>query len=489
MSALPLPENQQDIDITPDRISKNSLWIFLGLLSSAAISFVIIFFLTRYLGPEKFGLYSVALSLTSLLVPLSNLGFDLHLTRTVSANPKSLPHELAHTLSAKSVLSVIVWMSMIVSALLLKYSTDLIGYVALFGLSMLIGSMAQTFIGAIRAIRKMRYESLSLFAGKMTILFSVLFMIIIKADLIMIIFANLLGMAVLFITSLYLLKSQVGHLEFFFSLKGIKSRLKGALPFGLAAVFVTIYFRIDTVMLSKMVDINEVGYYNGAYNIVLVSMILSSPIVVSLFPTLSTVYSKSKEQANHIFKQGLIFSILIGLPLGIGTFLMADHVVRLAYGRDFTSSAILLLIMSGTIPLLFVTHFIGNSMGAVGFQKRVTWVAAINGLFNIILNLILIPHYGTKGAAVATLATEFLGMILLIFLLKGIYEKRILTELFKICLCCIFGTAGFILTTDHTGPWLAAGIFVLIYAGFVFLLRLFSIEMVKKILISARKPT
>lgn len=486
MPALSLPENQQDIDIIPDRISKNSLWIFLGLLSSAAISFVTIFFLTRYLGPEKFGLYSVALSLTSLFIPLSNLGFDLHLTRTVSANPKSLPYELAHTLSAKTILSAIVWTSMIISASLLKYSADLIGYIALFGLSMLVGSMAQSFVGAIRAIRKMRYESISLFACKMTILFGVLFMIIIKADLIMIILANLLGMMVLFMTSLYFLKSLLGHLQFYFSLRGIKTRIKEALPFGLASIFAAMYYRIDTVMLSKMVDINEVGYYNGAYNIVLASMILSTPIVVSLFPALSATYNKNKESANHIFKQGLSFLILLGLPLGIGTALMAESIVRLAYGVNFISSAPLLVIMSGTIPLLFITHIFCNSMGAVGFQKRVAWVTAINGLFNVILNLILIPHYGAKGAAFATLLTEFLSMILLIITSKGILEKRVLSELLKICLCCIFGTAGFILTADYVGPWPAAGIFALTYAALVVLFKLVSVNMVKNILASSR---
>ena len=482
-----LPENQPDINIRPDRISKNSLWIFLGLLSSAAISLVTILFLTRYLGPEKFGLYSVALSLTSLFIPLSNLGLDLHLTRTVSANPKSLTRELAHTLSAKTILSAIVWILIILTASLLKYSTVLIGYVALFGISMLVGSMAQSFIASIRAIRKMRYESISIFTGKMAILFGVLFMIIIKANITMIILANLLGMIVLFMTSLYFLKLQIGHLDIYFSLKGIKSRLESAFPFGLASIFVVIYYRIDTVMLSKMVDINEVGIYNSAYNIVLASMILSSPIAVSLFPALSAIYSKNKNEADHIFNKGVSFSVLLGLPLGIGTALMAKPIIEIAYGVNFVSSVPLLLIMSGTIPLLFVTHIFGSSIGAVGFQKRVAWVTAINGSFNVLLNLILIPHYGTRGAAIATLLTEFLSMIQLIIASKGIFEKHVLKDLLKICLCCILGTAGFILTIEYTGPWLAAGIFALVYAGFVFALKLVPIDMVKNILASSRE--
>ena len=450
MPAIDQPNNPDKIDIRPDRISKNSLWIALGLIGNASLYFVTIFFLTRYLGPEKFGLYSVAISLAGLFLPLADLGLDLHMTRMISADPQLLRHELSRAISAKIVLSVIFWFMMISTAYMLDYSATLIGYVSLIGFSLLVGSMAHSFIGAIRAVRKMRYESISLFSGKM---------IAMVANLTMIMIAHLAGSITLVSASFYFLKSQVGPLDFRFSLKGLKWRLKGALPYGLTAFLVAIYFKIDTVMLSKMVETAEIGFYNGAYNLVLASMILSTPLVVALFPVLSSLYDNRRSEAENIFQRGLKYSIMIGLPLGVGSVLMAEPVIMLAYGAQFHQSVALLIIMSGTIPLLFATSLIGNSMGAVGF--------------------------GATGAAIATILTEFLGLIQLILLSRGIYKLNIAADFLKICLSCVLAFLGFILLDGFIGPWPSAVVFMLIYSGGILWMRVTSIDMFKGFLRSA----
>ncbi len=485
MPAIDQPNNPDKIDIRPDRISKNSLWIALGLIGNASLYFVTIFFLTRYLGPEKFGLYSVAISLAGLFLPLADLGLDLHMTRMISADPQLLRHELSRAISAKIVLSVIFWFMMISTAYMLDYSATLIGYVSLIGFSLLVGSMAHSFIGAIRAVRKMRYESISLFSGKMVAMLAILSMIAMEANLTMIMIAHLAGSITLVSASFYFLKSQVGPLDFRFSLKGLKWRLKGALPYGLTAFLVAIYFKIDTVMLSKMVETAEIGFYNGAYNLVLASMILSTPLVVALFPVLSSLYDNRRSEAENIFQRGLKYSIMIGLPLGVGSVLMAEPVIMLAYGAQFHQSVALLIIMSGTIPLLFATSLIGNSMGAVGFQARVAVVASVNVVFNIVMNLILIPKIGATGAAIATILTEFLGLIQLILLSRGIYKLNIAADFLKICLSCVLAFLGFILLDGFIGPWPSAVVFMLIYSGGILWMRVTSIDMFKGFLRSA----
>ena len=139
------PHISDKIEIKPDRISKNSLWIFLGLAGNASIYLVTIFFLTRYLGPEKFGLYSVALSLAGLFLPLADMGLDLHMTRMISGNPQSLRIELSRTISAKMIFFTVFWFLTLFTAYLLDYSPALIGYTALMGLSLSIGSLAALF--------------------------------------------------------------------------------------------------------------------------------------------------------------------------------------------------------------------------------------------------------------------------------------------------------------------------------------------------------
>jgi O-antigen/teichoic acid export membrane protein len=486
MAATDHLHNSDKIDIKPDRISRNSLWIFLGLAGNASIYLVTIFFLTRYLGPEKFGFYSVALSLAGLFFPLADMGFDLHMTRMISANPQSLRQELSRTISAKIIFAAVFWFLTLFTAYSLDYSPALVGYTALIGFSLAVGSMAQAYIGAIRALQKMRYESTSLFAGKIVTMIGILLLIAMKASLTLIMIAHIAGSITVFISAVYFLKSQIGEVAFRFSLAEFRIRLKGALPFGLSAIFVAVYFKIDTVMLSKMVEASQVGLYNAAYNIVLASMILSTPLVVAIFPVLASVYSVRRDEADQVFHEGLKYSLIIAVPLGAGILLMVGPLVRFAYGAEFGGSAELLMIIGGTIPLIFATNLMGHSLGAAGYQSRVAIVALFNAVFNIVLNLILIPRTGARGAAIATVSTEALGLIQLLFMLKGIYRISIVPDLLKICLSCFVSAVAFALFKGGLGAWPAAAFFALVYAALAFSLRLISIPTLKGMLFSGK---
>ena len=482
MSDIDLSIDRQKIIVKPDRISRNSFWILMGLVSSSFVSFVTIFFLTRYLGPERFGTYSVALSVAVIFLPLADLGFDLHLTRLISAFPGSLREEISRTLSAKIFFMIGFWLLTISAAFILKYSVETIIYISLFAASFLLGSLAQTFVGALRAIQKMKFESLSLFSGRFAGMLGVLIVIMLKGSLMALIIAHLIGSLANLATSVIFLRSQIRVFGIRIGFAGFRERLKGALPFGLTAAFVAVYYKIDTVILSKMTSDAVVGFYNGAYNFVFASAMLSAPLVVSMFPVLSAAFEEKREHANFVFQQGLKYSLLLGLPLGIGGVLMAEPLVKLAYGSEFAESIGILKIMTLSVPLIFATGMIGNSMGAVGFQTRVCVVTFICMVFNIAMNLILIPRYGADGAAATRVFTELLRVVQLWFLLKGVFQRKALSDFLRISACCLLAWGGFVLLDGVIGTWPAAVVFALIYAFAALSLRLLVIDELKQIM-------
>lgn len=482
MPDIDLSLENREIVIKPDRISRNSFWILLGLVSSSIISFVTIFFLTRYLGPELFGTYSLAMSVALLFLPLADLGLDLFMTREISANPSSLREEISKTLSAKIFFMVGFWLLTITTSLILKYPPKTLIYISLFMVSFLFITLAQTYVGGLRAIQKMKFESLSMFLGRFVSMLGVVILIVMKASLMSMILAHLVGSILNFTASVIFLKSQVKVFDYHFDLDGFKRRIAQAAPFGLTTAFVAIYYKIDTVILSKMTSEAVVGFYNGAYNFVFASAMMSTPLVVSLFPVLSGAYQNKREHANQVFHQGLKYSLLIGFPLGFGTILMAEPLVWLAYGEKFVDSIGILQIMAGSIPLIFITGMVGNSMGAVGFQLRVCVVTFISMVFNIVMNLILVPKYGADGAAMSRVLTELLRAIQLWFLLKGIFERRAFYDFIKICGCCLIAWAGFALTSRFLGAWAGAAVFAIVYAISALFMRLLVPSELKQIM-------
>jgi O-antigen/teichoic acid export membrane protein len=478
-------EHNNNIEVKPERISRNTFWIFLGQISTVSISFVTIFVLTRYLGPEKFGYYSIAFVLSGILMPLSDLGINLHFNRTVSAEPKLLKEEFRKTFSLRIVLGIIIWVILIITGYILRYSNQQIILIALAGTSMLTMSLGQTIVMALRSLQRMKYESLSTVYGMSAKLIGIVGMIFAKTGIVAIMLAHITGSLIFLITPILFLIKLIGKFKFRIDYSGVKERLKASLPFGLTAIFVALYFRVDAVILSKLKSATEVGIYSGAHNIILASMVLAAPLTISVFPVLAKTIKESRENANKIINQSFLFLAMTGVPLGVALFLISEQLVLLAYGEKFLSTAPVLAILGGAIPLLFLTHLMGNSLGAVGYQK---WYSAVVGaglLLNIILNLILIPKFGERGAALSKLTTEIIGFFVMFYLARKIFEISVLPHIFKICVFTCISTAVFILTFNHIGSFASIILFGIVYGGLLFAFKIVSIRALRNLVKSS----
>jgi hypothetical protein len=98
------------------------------------------------------------------------------------------------------------------------------------------------------------------------------------------------------------------------------------------------------------------------------------------------------------------------------------------------------------------------------------------------MNLIFIPQYGARGAAAVAVATELLAAIQLILITRGKLDLAIFPQFVKIVVCCAAGTIGFVIFKGMIGPWLAAAVFAIIYAGLALALNIISISTVRNIL-------
>jgi O-antigen/teichoic acid export membrane protein len=167
---------------------------------------------------------------------------------------------------------------------------------------------------------------------------------------------------------------------------------------------------------------------------------------------------------------------------------MAESIIRLAYGIRFLPTVPLLTIMGAKIPIVFTTLLIGTSLGAIGFQRKVALVSGINMLFNVVMNLLFIPVYGARAAALIAVLTELLGLVQLAFAMRSILSVKIARHLLKAVLCCTIGTFGFLMVEGLLGSWPAALVFSLAYAGAIFSMKLVSVALIKDLLFFKNAP-
>lgn len=98
--------------------------------------------------------------------------------------------------------------------------------------------------------------------------------------------------------------------------------------------------------------------------------------------------------------------MVLGIPLGIGTSLLAKPIILLLYGTEYYPSVITLQILVWAIVFTFAGASYIQLLQSTNKQLIITKISLACLVMNVILNLILIPSYSYVGASFATIATE-----------------------------------------------------------------------------------
>jgi O-antigen/teichoic acid export membrane protein len=190
--------------------------------------------------------------------------------------------------------------------------------------------------------------------------------------------------------------------------------LKESWPYGLSGFSVMLYTYIDSVILSLIQGNEVVGWYNAAYKLVLFLVFIPSTINLTIFPAMSKFYISSPNSLRFINEEYFKFMLIIGIPLGIGTTILADRIILIIFGSGYSSSIIALQILIWTIVFTFAGAAFVRLLEATNKQLLLSKITGISVVVNVILNLILIPKFSYVGASIATLLTEII-LILMIF--------------------------------------------------------------------------
>ena len=185
--------------------------------------------------------------------------------------------------------------------------------------------------------------------------------------------------------------------------------LKSALPFSLQSLATLFYFYIDSVMLYLMEGETVLGYYGAGYRLVLAALVIPSSFSAALFPALA---ERGGDKAFKLYLKALPLYLLMGFGFMAVCLPFADFWINLLFDKeDFAGTIPLFIILSFSFPLYCLTMSLGNYFGATHRQNWAMIIGIIMAIANLILNLIWIPQFHAMGAAMATVATEFMVLI------------------------------------------------------------------------------
>lgn len=401
-------------------IAKNIGLLFISQIINLVFSFLYMIYTARYLGVVEFGILSFAIAFTGIFGVLVDQGFNMLTVREVSRDKSLASKYFGNILLIKIVLAIITVILIFLTLNLLKYPQNTVEVVYFMSLYIILGSFTGICYSIFQSYEKMEYQSLSQILNSILMFSGTLIAIFRGFTVIGFSLIYFIVSLIVFIFSIWIVlwKFVLPKIEFdwtFWKLITIK-----ALPFCLTSVFVVIYYYIDTVMLSIFLpNGNEVvGWYNAAYRLVIPLSFIPSIFFSSVFPVMSNFYKTSHNSLKFAFNRSFKYMTIIGIPIAVSVTILADKIILIVYGDSYLPATIALQILIWSMAFIFVNTSFSILLTSINRQSIVAKVTGIAALFNVILNIILIPHYSLVGASIATTAADLLNFSIMVFILS-----------------------------------------------------------------------
>jgi O-antigen/teichoic acid export membrane protein len=397
------------------RIAKNAAVLLIAQVISYLLGFLYVMYTARYLKAEGFGILSFALAFTGIFGVFADFGFGRLIVREVARDKSLAPKYLANISIMKVILVTITFGLIVLVINLLGYPAETIKVVYLIALSVIFSTFTGMLNSIFQAFERMEYMSLGQILKSILMLSCTIFAIKSGFSVIGFAFFYFLVSFIVLGYSFIILRWKFNKLVFASAIRILEidwsfwiPTIKEAMPFGLTGISGMIYAYMDSVMLSFMKGDEVVGWYHAAYRLVLILLVIPGIVSKAIFPTMSQFYVSSQSSLKFTHEKYVKLMLIVGIPTGIGTLLLADRIILLIFGPGYIESIIALKILIWTIVITFAGAASVKLLESINRQIIVTKMAGLAMVVNIVLNIVLIPKYSYKGASVATVITELI---------------------------------------------------------------------------------
>ncbi len=397
---------------TAKRIYKNTLYLGVAEIVSRILQFVVMLYAARLLSKEHFGKFSFALSLSFIAIVLADLGINTLLIREISRNRQLAGKYFVNAFFLKIVLSFITFFLVVAALNILNYPSDTRQIVYIIWAFTIVLTFTELFFSIFRAFEMMFYDAFLKVLKMFLLAIAGLYVLLKGYGVVAFSYSFVAVEIITVLAALVIALNKFIKLELMIDYAFMEGILKKSLPFGLALVFGSIYFYIGSVMLSKIKGDLEVAVYSVAYNIALAILFIPTVYTNAIYPVLSRYYKESKERLKFLYIRSFKYLYIVGLPISVGTYLLAGRIILFFYGKSYYESIIALQIISWYLFLKFINFLFGTVLSSIDQQNKRMLGQGITAIFNVGINLILIPKLGFIGAAWSTFITEILLVVL-----------------------------------------------------------------------------
>lgn len=396
------------------------LLVFLNLLVKPFWTLGVEVGVQNAVGAEGYGLYFSLYNFTLLFYMVLDMGTANYNNRNIAQNSQLLDKHLSHYITLRLLLGVAYFVVIYAVALIIGYRDYSLRLLFWIGLNQFLSVFLLYVRSNISALQMFKTDSVISVTDKLLMIlfcglllwgrvidqpFRVEWFVWSQTVAYVITIAIALGIV--------LRKAKLKRLSwnrtFFIAI------LKRSFPYALITLLMACYYRMDSVMLERMlpagVGAAQSGIYASAFRLLDVLTMISYLFSVILLPLFAKML-KQKDDVVPIVRTSFSLLFLFSVSAVTILFVYAQPVMQMLYTAHVAeSTAVFRLIIFGLIPIS-MNYLFGTLLTANGSMKQLNIIAAIGIVINVTVNLLLIPRMQACGSAVASFCTQFVVSVL-----------------------------------------------------------------------------
>ena len=387
----------------------NTSWLFAEKILRMVVGIFVGVWIARYLGPDRFGLLSYAQSFVGLFTAIATLGLDGIVVRELVKHPEK-ENELLGTAFYLKLMGAILTLVILYIAIHFT-SNDHFTNVIIFIIAS--ATIFQSFNVIDMYFQSKVMSKYVVYANVISLLISSFVkigLILSNAPLIAFAWVILFDSFVLALGFVYFyIKNNLSVKFWKFDKITALDLLKDGIFYMFTALVISLYMKIDQVMIKEMLDNEAVGYYAVAAKLSELWYFIPIIISKSLYPAIENAKKKSNGLYYIRLEKLFIVCNLIALSIIVPTFFLSDFIVVTLYGSAYALAGSVLTIH--IISLLFAFQRVPSEYWVLSenFKYFEVYKTLFGLITNVILNYYLIQIYGINGAAIATLISMFIA--------------------------------------------------------------------------------
>jgi O-antigen/teichoic acid export membrane protein len=402
---------------------RNMGWMFVARVFTLLINLFVSIYIAKNLGPEQYGTFSFIISFVSI-AGFTLFAIDSLLTKRLHDDKDNTEKILGSALIIKFINSLITISTATIAGLFLANTSTTILMILVYSTFTIFQSF--NVIDSYFRINA-KNKSISIL-GVIVVIFSSMIKIGIlyfNLPLVYLLSSYVLDHLMSSVGYIYLYKKYVGKI---FDLKPNKNIIIDLMlrswPFTVSALAASIYIRVDQIFIKVLLGSESLGLYAIAVRFSEVWFLISEVICISLLPAILN----SEKTDNRLFlnRSKNLYSLLFysAILICIIMYFISPILINTLYGEAYTESIWILRLYIWSIIGFFMATALNQFLFAKNKFKTILSMNIVGMSISLILNYILIPILGIKGAVIANIIAYTLPF-LIILSIRGMREQRI----------------------------------------------------------------